>query len=281
MKKQTVSFFLLLFAGNILFFSCGNMRNKSEATLKFDSIQVNRTAHLFQDTAKPTCNIVINFSYISETPDSVLKDSLNAYFLSTCFGQKYATGLPREAVKNYTQTYVNEYRSDLEPMYTKEKETWKDDGMNTDAWYSYYKTIESHVQLCTDQLLVYRSHMEEYTGGAHGIYMTYFANFDLRTHKLLQIEDIFVEDYREKLTGLLWKKLMADNKVASRQEAEELGYGTTGELEPTNNFYLSRKGITFYYNIYEIAPYAMGAIEICLPWNMLKEIKNDQFDLTL
>lgn len=255
--------------------------NKDKTALGFDSIQVNQTIHLFQDTAKPACNIAISFSYISEAPDSTLKDSLNAYFLSTCFGQEYATSLPREAVDKYTKAYANEYQSDLEPVYTKEKETWKDGRMDTDAWYSYYKTIESHVQLCTGRLLVYRSHTEEYTGGAHGIYLTYFANFDLHTHKLLQIEDIFVEGYREKLTGLLWEKLMADNKVVSRQEAEELGYGTTGELEPTNNFYLSKEGITFYYNIYEIAPYAMGAIEISLPWNMLKEIKNEQFDLAL
>ena len=40
------------------------------------------------------------------------------------------------------------------------------------AWYSYYKGIESHVQLYEKDLLVYRVDYNEYTGGAHGMYMT-------------------------------------------------------------------------------------------------------------
>ena len=35
---------------------------------------------------------------------------------------------------------------------------------------------------------------------------------------------------------------MADNKVATRQELEDMGYVTTGDLTPTENFYLSKDG---------------------------------------
>lgn len=50
---------------------------------------------------------------------------------------------------------------------------------------------------------------------------------------------------------------MMDNNVSTRQEVEDLGYVTIGELTPTENFYLSKEGITFYYNVYDIAPYVM------------------------
>ena len=42
-------------------------------------------------------------------------------------------------------------------------------------------------------------------------------------------------------------------QTIKRQEVEDMGYTSNrGDLEPTENFYLSPKGITFYYNIYKL-----------------------------
>ena len=60
MKKQTVSLLVLLLAASGFFFSCGNTVNKNAYALEFDSIQVNETVHLFGDTAKPACNLILN-----------------------------------------------------------------------------------------------------------------------------------------------------------------------------------------------------------------------------
>lgn len=103
MKKQTVSQFIFLLTASIFFFSCGNKMNKNTGSLEFDSIQVNETAHLFGDTAKPACNLVINFTFASQSSDSRLKDSLNTYFLSVCLGDKYLAMQPEQAIGQYTQ----------------------------------------------------------------------------------------------------------------------------------------------------------------------------------
>lgn len=274
MKKQTVSLLVLLLAASGFFFSCGNTVNKNAGALEFDSIQVNETAHLFGDTTKPACNLTINFTYAAKSYDNKLKDSLNTYFLSACFGDKYMSMTPEEAVKKYTEKYVNDYRKDLEPMYEKDEQD-KEDGASMEAWYSYYKGIDSHVQLYIKHLLVYRIEYNEYTGGAHGIYMTTFLNMDLRTLAPIRLDDLFVSDYKEALTDLLWNQLMADNKVTTRQELEDMGYATTGDLEPTENFYISKEGITFFYNVYDIAPYVMGPVKITLPYEMLQHLLGD------
>lgn len=274
MKKQTVSLLVLLLAASGFFFSCGNIVNKNAGALEFDSIQVNETAHLFGDTAKPACNLVINFAYVSKSTDERMKDSLNTFFLSACFGDKYMTMTPEEAMKKYTEKYVADYRKDLEPMYKKDEQD-KEDDASMEAWYSYYKGIESHVQLYTKQLLVYRIDYNEYTGGAHGIYMSSFLNMNLQTLSPIRLDELFVNDYSEALTDLLWNQLMADNKVTSRQELEDMGYVTTGNLEPTENFYLGKEGITFYYNVYDIAPYVMGPVKITLPYEMMQHLLSD------
>lgn len=274
MKKQTVSLLVLLLAASGFFFSCGNTMNKNTGALEFDSIQVNETAHLFGDTAKPACNLVINFAYATRSSDVKLKDSLNTFFLSACFGDKYMAMTPEEAIKKYTEKYVNDYRKDLEPMYRKDEQD-KEDGASMEAWYSYYKGIESNIQLYIKNLLVYRIDYNEYTGGAHGIYMSSFLNMDLRTLSPVRLDDLFASDYKDALTDLLWNQLMADNKVATRQELEDLGYATTGELEPTENFYLDPEGITFYYNVYDIAPYVMGPVKITLPYEAMQHLLSD------
>lgn len=274
MKKQTVSLLIFLLTISGFFFSCGNTANKNAGALEFDSIQVNETAHLFGDTAKPACNIILNLAYINQSTDVRLKDSLNAFFLSNCFGERYMTMAPDEAVGRYKEQYMSDYRKDLEPMYQKEEQDLKEEE-EIGGWYSYYKQIESHVQLYLQHLLVYRIDYSEYTGGAHGIYMSSFLNLDLRTLSPVRLEDLFVEEYEEELTELLWKQLMEDNHAKTRQEVEDMGYDSTGDLTPIENFYLDKKGITFYYNVYEITPYAMGPVKITLSYETIQHLLSD------
>lgn len=273
MKKQIVNLLIFLLTAGIFFISCGNITNQDKNKLGIDSIQINETVHLFNDTLKPACNLVINFAYVNNSSTPQLKDSLNTFFQSACFGEKYMNLSPQEAVEQYKNKYVSDYRTDLEPMY---KQDEQEDRESTYAWYSYYKNIESHIQLCNKRLLTYRIFYHEYTGGAHGNYMSTFLNIDLKTLIPIHLADLFVEDYKEALTELLWQQLMEDNKVSTRQEVEDLGYGSTGELEPTENFYLTPQGITFYYNIYEIAPYVMGPTSITLPYERIQHLLNDE-----
>ncbi len=274
MGKQYVSLLVILLTASVFLFSCSNTVNRNAGALEFDSIQINEVGHLFGDTAKPGCNIAIHFTYVSTSSDNKLKDSLNNYLLSASFGNKYMTLSPNEAIRLYKENYIKEYLKDLEPMYAKD-EAEKEDSSSMQAWYSYYRGIESHVQLYKKHLLVYRIDYNEYTGGAHGMYMSTFLNIDLHTLSPIRLDDLFVNEYEEALTDLLWNQLMADNKVATRQEVEALGYTSTGNLEPTENFYLNDKGITFYYNIYEIAPYVMGPIEITLPYEIMSHLLSD------
>ena len=138
--------------------------------------------------------------------------------------------------------------------------------------YSYYKGIESHVQLYDKDLLVYRIDYNEYTGGAHGIYMATFLNMDLTLMRPLRLDDIFVGDYKDALTDLIWNQLMADNKVTTHEALEDMGYASTGDIAPTENFYLSKEGITFYYNVYDITPYSMGPVKVTIPFAMMEHL---------
>lgn len=274
MKKQLN---LLMLLAALSFIGCqpGSRKEASNAWgLAFDSLQINRTEHLFGDTAKPACNLILNISYASEAKEEKFRDSLNHYFMAFSLESPYANLSPKEAVATYAENYVNKYRNDLEPMYKKD-EAEHADGQSMGAWYSYYKKIESRITRRQGVLLTYCNRYEEYTGGAHGMYMTTFLHLDLRTLTPVTLDDLFVEESEEELTRLLWKRLMEDHQAKSKEELYDLGYASTGDLTPIDNFYLDNQGITFYYNVYEIAPYALGPVTITLKRDEVKHLMGD------
>ena len=72
------------------------------------------------------------------------------------------------------------------------------------------------------------------------------------------------------MSNLIGEALTKKENVKSRDALEDMGYGSLGPIMPIDNFYLSSEGITFYYNIYDIAPFAMGPTEVMVPYSQLK-----------
>ncbi|MDR0988860.1 MAG: DUF3298 and DUF4163 domain-containing protein [Prevotellaceae bacterium] len=280
MKKHSVSLFVLLLAISTLLTACDGNKKKS-LRLEFTTANANETIYLFADTTKPGANLQIDFTYIQKASDARVKDTLNGLFQQLCLGDDYRTMQPQEAVERYKEAYAADYRK-LEPMYSKDREE-KESNATMESWYSYYRTVKGSLCFQNDALLVYRTDETEYTGGAHGTSLSRFYNISLAKLRPLHLADLFIDDYKAPLTDLLWNQLMADNHVKSRAELEDMGYGTSGELEPLENFAIDATGITFYYNVYEIAPYVMGLIKISLPYEaiapLLKEGVREQYSL--
>ena len=277
MNKHTYQYILVLFIlVSTLLIGCGLNSSNNTGAFQFTSSQINKTSHLFADDSKPACQLIMDIAYVKQSSEDSLRDSINSYIKTFCLGDKYTTMPIQQAIQSYADNYISNYRNDLEPMYQKDEQE-NEDSNSLKAWYSYYQKIEGKVQRYTKNLLTYCFQFEEYTGGAHGIYRTYFLNIDLKTMMPIRLEDLFVQDYKEQITDLLWNQLMMDKQATTRKELEDMGYVTVGELEPTDNFYLTENGISFFYNVYDIAPYAGGAIEISLPYEMLSHLLRDDF----
>lgn len=272
MKKETTILLIALLIAGCWLASCSNTGQPSR-NLQFEEITLTKSEHLFADESKPACNLSIDFVFVNNAITIGAKDSINAYLLSALFGKKYQQLSPQEAMEGYAKEYVTNYRADLEPMIQKDIDNHIDKDQLT-AWYSYEQELKGSVETYMGILLTYRTYKNEYSGGPHGMYTTEFINLNLSTIQPILLDELFVEDYQETLTELLWYQLALDNGVETRDELEEMGYATTGELAPTENFYINEEGITFYYNVYEIAPYSMGPTQITLSYDMLEYILN-------
>lgn len=109
-----------------------------------------------------------------------------------------------------------------------------------------------------------------YSGGAHGNNAISADIFRLDNGKHLSIADFFTVDAKT-YKGRLLNSILTQADSKSDQLFE--GYKTEipKDFDP-NNFYLSKDGFVFYFQPYEIGPYASGVIEFKVPYDNVKDI---------
>lgn len=116
-----------------------------------------------------------------------------------------------------------------------------------------------------------------YTGGAHGLEVKRFANLNLKNGRTIQLGHLFDMDNRyiaARLKDLIKTHIKKQYKLSAQQSLTEAGF-FSDEIELPAEFYLTPTGIGFYYNVYEIAPYVMGPINVFVPWKEVKSLMGE------
>ena len=110
-------------------------------------------------------------------------------------------------------------------------------------------------------------YMDEYlyTGGAHGNTTRKSQTFNLKTGRLLTLQDFFKDDYRKIVIPEI-------KRQAQIMQQQGILFENYNELIMQNfnqnSFYLTDDGIVIYYQQYEIAPYSSGIITFTIPYSM-------------
>lgn len=127
----------------------------------------------------------------------------------------------------------------------------------------YSVVIQNILKVCyaSSEVLSLAYQNYTYTGGAHGNYGTSYAAVDLRTNRQLTLEDVVDTKSSTKLGKLIEKKFRLQYQLKPTDSLQVAGL-FDDEIKPTNNFYVTGKGIGFSYTPYEIGPYSLGQVDI-------------------
>ncbi len=114
-----------------------------------------------------------------------------------------------------------------------------------------------------------------YTGGAHpNTYRTLLC-FDRHTGQPVHLTDLVADTTA--LLPIVEQAFREKQGVRSDQSLEDEGYFLQdGHFFLPENVAAGRDGLIFYYNPYEIAAYALGPIEVVVPYTKLKAILSTQ-----
>jgi len=104
------------------------------------------------------------------------------------------------------------------------------------------------------------------------MYAENYTVFDTATGAVVTEDDLFREGWEETLGGMLEDQALEDYA----EEAEDAGVDMDDFFfsapYPNGNFSVGKEGITWYFTPYDIAPYALGVIDVTLSWSQLESL---------
>lgn len=132
-------------------------------------------------------------------------------------------------------------------------------------------TVEGNILHQSEEVLNIKIDHYSFTGGAHGYGGLRSILIDPKTGRSLHNTDLFTDVKAfEKLAEQKFRKQFA---IADKEPINSKGMMFEEEkFQLPANIFFTKKGLLLYYNQYEIASYAEGAIEIVIPYNDLKDL---------
>lgn len=254
----------------LLLVGCKPSTQSSFDELTFETITEQRHVKMVDGREQPSYEIDVSLQMA--VGDSHQAELVNKALNNFLFCQEQVD--TKRLLTLHLDSIENEYREELNEMY-------EPDGDNETLAYTYM--LESFVvQHTLSSVLVFQHNMSAYLGGAHGGYYTFYANVRKSDCQLLTASDVFRQDKMDEIKMAIMNQLLEVNDCASQEELQEqTGITMLGEVYVNDhNFLLLSDKVLFIYNIYEIAPYACGAISVEVPYSELESYMNISTDGT-
>ncbi|NDJ79063.1 MAG: DUF3298 and DUF4163 domain-containing protein [Chloroflexi bacterium] len=137
--------------------------------------------------------------------------------------------------------------------------------------YGYPMTLYVDYELIPYSAQVYslRFDISEYTGGAHPNSYTYTMTYDMSRNVMLTLDDVFLpgSGYLDTLAALVQTDLTA--QMGEYADAAWIAQGAGPDPWNFRSWTITPAGITFYFDPYQVAPYAMGPQQVTIPLSQL------------
>ena len=140
-----------------------------------------------------------------------------------------------------------------------------------DSAQVWYVEKEAGVIHLTADVITLSKRSVSNMGGAHPNTNKYFSTLDLKTGKVLLLQD-FIKP--ESISQLVIKaeKRFREMKNLAEDDSLDAFYFPDGRFRLNDNLGLTDEGLLFYYNSLEIEPYAAGPTELVVPYEELKDL---------
>ena len=249
--------------------SCLEKTKSNNVGVVFDTIQVSKTQSVNYKGSKLNCNLHVVFTYPITCGKASLLNDLQKIFIEKFFPPQYANLSPKEAANNFSTQYISDFQS------AKVNNFFDDDYMLEDENdFIYELDLENEILFSKDNFISFVVKNTNYEGGAHGSNTIYGYVIDLETGKTLTDEDLMGDNYKKNIASLLVQKIATEKGVKDISQLESIGYNAIEDIVPNENFTIDDKGITYYFNEYEIAAYFVGTTEVFIPYDELKAYIN-------
>ena len=110
-----------------------------------------------------------------------------------------------------------------------------------------------------------------FTGGSHDLYDHTYLNYDVRNHRVVALASQLKPDKIDQLTAVAERIFRKQEGLTSTQELDGYFF-KNGKFSLPTNFTINGKGLMFFYDYYEIKPFAAGTTELVIPFAQVKDL---------
>jgi hypothetical protein len=216
---------------------------------------------LVKKPGSPKAHIQLGMLLPGESANPLISDSLIHLMLEKFTGKQVRITQPDKLLDGMKNIYFENYLSINEGLFTE----------SMASIFNWQSLKFSHIIMNGSHILSFYIEHYAFTGGAHGIQTRQFTVVNQWTGKETRLKDIFKEHSETQLGDIITEEIHVMNNIPTTQSLKDAGFFVDSVL-PTDNFYITNTGIGFYYNQYDIAPYASGAIDVFVPFGDLKDL---------
>lgn len=240
----------------IILVSCGKKAEdaRGDASFVMQNFRVESPAGCKNDSAQ-CASYEVNYPEFTGL-DSLVERKLRREIAATVsMGNPEAEG---KSMKQIGDEFVQDYDDFKKEM--------------PDASGGWYYNADVNVEVSTDTLISLTVAEDYFTGGAHGGSGTYFININPSTGAEFTLDNLLKSGYQEHLTKIGEEVFRKVHEIPDTASLNENYFEFPDDKFQLNqNYGFRREGIVFYFNNYEIAPYAAGPTEIVIPYETIKD----------
>ena len=221
-----------------------------------------RTATYSDDQAMPlgegsadSLILSVALDYPVKGASEEVLDHITHGILGTVFDMEEEPGTVEETATKYID--------DLKDAYFNENEG-QEGSIGSASWED---RINGYFSGRYDRFVSYMVEYYGFRGGVHGINTMTPVVFDRKTGDIVPEEAFFADDYKAPVAALI------QAHIPEALEGDEEALKDIFEPDlvgPNGNYELTKDGVTWYYQPYDIAPYYLGVISVTVPWKELK-----------
>ncbi len=214
--------------------------------------------------------LACNFKYL-RIQDKNCKDPHNCSFAEVSFPMFKTLPALNDTIRNRFLSYLNprhQSNQNIDSLFNHFAKAY----LATHAGSPIAPTV-SYVGLTTwqDRNLVTIAFTQEWDGGAHPDSHNEFITWNIKADKKLTLQDILIPGYKKELNKIAEKIFRKQEKLSPAEPLVNYFF-KNHTFALNNNYQFSPQGISFFYNNYEIKPYADGATDLPIPYQSIKHL---------
>jgi hypothetical protein len=134
--------------------------------------------------------------------------------------------------------------------------------------HGWFFHAEARVNILTDTLISISIDEQYYTGGAHGGGGRYFVNINPATGSKVELQTILKPGFEGQLVKAAEAAFRKQRELSPEADLLENGFEfRDNRFHLNDNYGFTPEGVVFFYNSYEIAPYAAGPSEVFISYS--------------